>query len=237
MTTKRFFAIGDIHGCLDELVLLIEKIESLREPGESIEIDFCGDYVDRGPDSKGVIQRLMQGPSNKNDTWRFVRGNHEDLFEGYLGHANFIMNGGDRTEASYGFEPAPKHHMEWVNKLPFMLVRENHVIVHGGLEPGVSLENQRQEVVTWIRDKFLRLKDTEWDGKHIIHGHTPKHSGKPAFSEPELLSWRTNLDTGCCFGGPLTAGEFQKDSPTGPTRVIRVFGDLPQITVENIKCN
>lgn len=226
--TNRFFAIGDIHGCLDELLMMIDKIESLRHSGENLEIDFCGDYIDRGPNSKGVIQRLIQGPSNKGDTWRFVRGNHEDLGLGLLGHANFIMNGGYETEASYDYEGFPKHHREWMENLPHMLIRENHVIVHGGLEPGIDLNNQRPEVVTWIRDKFLRLKENQWS-KHIIHGHTPKHSSKLLFSEPELLSWRTNLDTGCCFGGPLTAGEFLKDFPMGPVRILKAFSDQCEV--------
>lgn len=216
----RVYAIGDIHGCLDPLERLLEKIDDdlAGHEGEA-HLVFLGDYVDRGPDSRGVIERLVAGPLPGSHAV-FLMGNHEQKMVELLdrsadkGDASaWLAFGGDATMASYGVEPsdllAANRPIEDVlsDIVPgphrdFLVGLDNHhrigdyLFVHAGIRPGVALEEQSARDKMWIRAPFLESKDDH--GVHVVHGHTPTKG-------PDRRPNRTGIDTGCCYGGDLTA--------------------------------
>lgn len=216
------YAIGDVHGRHDLLAAALDAIET--HAGDRPANVIClGDYVDRGPQSRQVIETLMAGPRRPGDDWTCLRGNHEDLMIGaHRGDIALVDcwmgNGGVQALASYGAEGVPAEHIAWLDSLPYMAADDHRVYVHAGLMPGHAPEAQQPEWVTWIRDRFLLAgADPVWGGKHVVHGHTPDE-------EPELLGWRTNLDTGACWTGTLTVGVFERDRPGGPVELLVVQG-------------
>lgn len=228
---EKIFAIGDIHGEFELLLKLMEKIEARRENDEGFIVVFLGDYVDRGPDSRSVVEFLMKGPSNPKDQWICLKGNHEDMMVEALSAGgmddwlHWRRNGGDATQASYNGATRDEvsHDVSWMKDLPVMLEMDNHVFVHAGLMPGFDLDHQDEQTCMWIRDRFLRANGTDWN-KHVVHGHTPHHGMKPKISEPELLPWRTNLDTGAFHTQVLTAGLFDRNINSGPIEIIQAEG-------------
>ena len=220
---RQLYAIGDIHGEIDKLRAILAQIEYRRVDGRPQTIVFLGDYVDRGPDSKAVIETLMAGPSNPEDTWICLKGNHEDLminwyYGGTSEYGQWVVNGGHQTLESYGGRhiDVPKEHIEWLNKLPFYHETENHIFVHAGFMPFIELVNQQESVCIWIRNRFFDAPmGRGFEGwKYIVHGHTPRGG-------PDIQSWRVNLDTGACFGGALTAALFDRDKPGTPVDVLQ----------------
>lgn len=218
------YAVGDIHGCLGLALAAFDAIEA--DAGErGADIVCLGDYVDRGPDSRGVIELLMAGPRRAGDTLVCLKGNHEELMaESGAGDLSatscWLGNGGRETIASYGHGGVPPEHFSWASGLPVMVADDHRVFVHAGLMPGFSPEGQDPATCMWIRDRFLRCGD-EW-GVHIVHGHTPQWDGKPDPTQPELLPHRTNLDTGACWTGVLTVGVFDAEIAGGPIRVLPI---------------
>ncbi|WP_300573545.1 metallophosphoesterase family protein [Phenylobacterium sp.] len=216
------YAIGDIHGRLDLLEAALAEIE-LRS--QSATVVFLGDYVDRGPESRGVVELLMGGPRRPGDTFVCLKGNHEAMMvhclaeEAMLGW--WIGNGGGATLASYGGE-VPPDHLAWIDGLPLMHREADRVFVHAGLMPGYGLDEQDEEAVLWIRDRFLRCTPKDHDfGVHVVHGHTPAWDGKPDPAKPELLPHRTNLDTAAFHTGVLTVAVFGESGP--PTSAFAVM--------------
>jgi serine/threonine protein phosphatase 1 len=228
MKRKLTYAIGDIHGHLNSLVQLLDHIETHRQYCDAESTIICvGDYVDRGPNSKGVIELLMKKQSEK---FICLMGNHENMFlnamvdDRDMSYYIYPDNGGHETLKSYGFA-VDTDHLLWLSGLPFMHEDEHRVYVHAGIDPWVELKDQQPEVCMWIRDKFLRADGASFQ-KHVVHGHTPYHHGKQDVIKPELLPHRTNLDTGVCFGGLLTAAVFDDSIPNGPITYFQVAGDL-----------
>lgn len=220
------FAIGDIHGRLDLLERAADAITDYLALREALGHVIClGDYVDRGPDSKGVIDFLME--AERLGALTCLKGNHEELMlEGLAGRGLglWIGDGGGATLASYGDAGVPDEHKEWLAKLPSVLEADGRIFVHAGLFPGIPLSQQDDEQMMWIRDRFL-LAEKDFAGwPHIVHGHTPVHLWKQNPAEPELLSWRTNLDTGAFHTGVLTVGVFADDR-RGPIAVLKVSID------------
>lgn len=221
MTHRLTYAIGDIHGRLDLLQQALQLIEG--DAGQrGAEIVFLGDYVDRGHDSRGVIDLLSGGPGRICDRYVCLMGNHEDMMlqaaggrEPHLSH--WLDNGGDATLASYA-GAIPVEHLRWLQALPRLYEGEHQLFVHAGLMPGYALAEQKDEWLVWIRERFL-CAAPQWD-KHIVHGHTPQWSGKPDPTQPEQLAHRTNLDTMAYASGILTVGVFE--GPGGPKRLLRV---------------
>lgn len=215
------YAIGDIHGRLDLLKLAADAImDDLA--GRSGRVICLGDYVDRGPDSKGVIEFLMG--AQRDGAMTCLKGNHEDMLVDSCMHGRdegmWLGNGGMATIASYGGEIDPDH-VAWMASLPTIVEAAGRVFVHAGLMPGAPLEGQEDDVVMWIRDRFL-LAERDFIGwPHIVHGHTPSHPWKTDPAEPELLAWRTNLDTAAFHTGVLTVGVFEGDGGP-PARVLRI---------------
>jgi serine/threonine protein phosphatase 1 len=228
------FAIGDIHG---ELALLLAAADAIRRycSRHLKHVVLLGDYVDRGPNSRGVVDYL-----ERRDTRPItcLRGNHEQLMLDALADPSeptlrrWTELGGDATLASYGADTIgvealkriPAAHIAWLKRLPHAAVDAHRIYVHAGLEPNVPLQNQNERTLLWIRDKFLKAKGPEAFpvGKHIVHGHTPSWRGKPEAAMPEFLEHRTNLDTGAYATGLLSIGVFDAARPGGPVDLISI---------------
>lgn len=210
----KHFAIGDIHGRFDLLSAALEAIGDLEE--QNARLVFLGDYIDRGPQSREVVEALMA--ISISDRVICLRGNHEELMvDGLCGDAmdrmHWLSNGGRAALASYGGD-VPQAHLDWVRNRPVCYETDTHFFVHAGVRPGVPLDRQDPAEMVWIRGLFL---DSRADfGKHVVHGHTPDE-------EPELRLNRTNLDTGAFHTGRLTVGVFE--GPGGPTEVWAVRED------------
>jgi serine/threonine protein phosphatase 1 len=206
----KLFVIGDIHGCAKELKSLLHKLPLDRD---SV-ILFLGDYVDRGPDSKAVIDIILE----LSQIYKVItlKGNHEWLFTEYLANpkdpaasSNFILNGGSNTLASYSADgktfKVPKAHRDFLAGLRLSASTETHFFVHAGVPPDFDFSSTEVDKKTahqfmWIRSVFLESKK-KWP-KIVVHGHTPVET-------PEILPNRINLDTGCVFGRRLSAMNMQ----------------------------
>lgn len=204
------FAIGDIHGCFDELESLVAACDLLSE-GENARFVLIGDYVDRGPDTRKVIDFLMESQHREPDRFICLRGNHEAMLIDAANKdrsdrdlMNWWANGGEQTLDSYGVnDPGeiPADHLAWMKALPLKFSDRKRLYVHAGVRPGVSIADQSERDLLWIREPFLSCDDDY--GALVVHGHTPTKSGLP-----DLRSNRLNIDTGACFGRPLTAALF-----------------------------
>jgi len=219
----RVYAVGDIHGCSALLDLLHEAI--VRDAGSWLgekQIVYLGDFVDRGPDSKGVIERLMHGVP-EGFRAHHVKGNHDqaalDFLEDPETYRVWRSFGGADTLLSYGVRPPlfesveqmveardafetrlPKEHLAFLRELPLMVTIGDYLFVHAGVRPGVPLDKQVEEDLLWIREEFLFSSVTH--GKVVVHGHTPL----PA---PVRASNRISVDTGAYATGILTAAVLE----------------------------
>lgn len=227
------YVFGDIHGRMDLLSALMARIteECAERPGRAV---FLGDYVDRGPASRQVVEALMHAQEYGATTC--LKGNHEDLMvQAWRKRSGWALdcwmnNGGEQTLRSYGWDGmscgeglnlVPEAHIDWMDALPTMVRDGQRIYVHAGLMPGLAFEDQDPETCMWIRDRFLRARASDLPG-HVVHGHTPYHELKPEPSAPELLPHRTNLDTGAFRSGFLTAGVFNQQTAT-PVRLLRAI--------------
>ena len=192
----RLLAIGDIHGCLNQLNALLAQVA----PTFGDQVIFLGDYVDRGPDSSRVIDYLIAFGKTLPSTV-FLRGNHDQMFTDYLDGLEptaFLMNGGLKTLSSYqnnGLWPIPASHRTFLETLHNSYETEGYIFVHAGLRPGVPLAKQEISDLLWIRREFV-TSGYDW-GKTVVYGHTP-------VEEPLLTETRMGLDTGCVYGRQLT---------------------------------
>lgn len=213
------YAIGDIHGCIGPLKKLLEKIEQNTPDGGTVV--FLGDYVDRGPDSKAVVDLIMAGPQKKGWKWIALMGNHEDMMVGaVLGHYDpewWIGNGGDATIASYG-ERLDGKHIEWMLNLPQLHEDEHRIYVHAGVDETVPLAEQTEKELLWSR-KPPHYSGEYW-GKHLVHGHTP------ASQNPITVGNRTNVDSAAVFGGKLSCVVFADDMPGEPIDIMSVRSEV-----------
>lgn len=215
------YAIGDIHGRLDLLERAAQAITADLD-GRDGHVVCLGDYVDRGPDSRGVIEFLMR--AQREGALTCLKGNHEEIMlDGVAGRnlGLWIGDGGDATLESYGGAGVPKAHLDWMAGLPTCVEISGRLFVHAGFMPGERLEDQEPEVMMWIRDRFLLAEKDFADWPHIVHGHTPHHPWKPDPTKPELLPWRTNLDTAAFHTGVLTVGVFEGEGGP-PTKTLRI---------------
>jgi serine/threonine protein phosphatase 1 len=222
---QRIFAIGDIHGCLNLLDDLIERIVGLRDrrgpaAGED-RLIFLGDYIDRGPDSCGVVERLLTGLP-VGFVADFLMGNHERMLLDCLDESSnsvvWLLNGGAQALDSYrrpgkGLYPAinpraglrnvlPAAHVAFFEALKLHVTFGDYAFVHAGIRPGRSLADQDEQDLLWIREPFLSY--TEPFERFIVHGHTPR-------LEPDIQANRIGIDTGAVFSGRLTALVLEGD--------------------------
>jgi serine/threonine protein phosphatase 1 len=214
------YAIGDIHGMSRQLRALVDKCRH-HAAGRPMKFVFIGDYIDRGPDSRGVIEFLMRLQTQRPDEATFLMGNHETLALSAVACSDFmddwIENGGASTLRSYSAASAaelPGDHIEWLRSLPLGCDDGQRFFVHAGINPENPLDEQDWQDLLWIREPFL--SDKRDYGRLIVHGHTPTRDGKP-----DLKRNRLNIDTGAVFGGPLTAAVFTDDQ-TDPIDFVQV---------------
>ena len=222
----RVYAIGDVHGRADLLQSLLTVIDAdlaRSAPRRAIHV-FLGDYVDRGPDSRGVLDLLI-ARSRSHETV-CLKGNHEVFLLEVLQDPTRLQEwrhyGGLLTLVSYGITPTmsptaeeqvelidglkraiPPEHLAFVQQLPSSFTCGDFFFVHAGVKPGIPLERQRDEDMLWIREEFLACE--EHFGKYVVHGHTP-------VSAPDIRSNRINIDTGAYATGNLTLLTIQGDS-------------------------
>lgn len=219
MTETVFYAIGDIHGqseCLEALHRRIDYKHQKDFPDLHGRILHLGDYVDRGPDSFGVIERVMRLEKTSRFDVVSLKGNHEQLMiQGCRSGkarawSEWQANGGEATLQSYhvqGFESPCEHHLDWMEALPTMHWDRTagYVFVHAGIDPR-RFPHEDENVRLWTRSKSFfdsaQWRSPDLEGMIVVHGHTPTHTDQPEIAE---AGRRINIDTGACFGGPLTA--------------------------------
>lgn len=213
------YAIGDIHGSLSKLRQLMARCEQ-HAAGQPMTFVFLGDYVDRGPDSAGVIRTVIDLQSKIGERVVALKGNHEAIvlgvIDGTLPADYWLAQGGIATLRSYGVEDArdlPRDHVEWLHSLRPSYDDGRRFFVHAGIDPNKPLDAQDETDLLWIREPFLL--DRRDYGRLIVHGHTPL-----ATDAPDLRSNRLNLDTGAVFGGVLTAAVFD-GAETSPTTFLQ----------------
>jgi serine/threonine protein phosphatase 1 len=214
------YVIPDIHGRHDLLSGALTEIAA-HAGGEAGLIVTIGDYVDKGPDSKQVIDRLLSGVA---DGWRLIalKGNHDAMMEQALRDparmALWIEKGGDAALASYGGDASavPQTHIAWLDQLRLMHVDAHRVYVHAGVDPEVALD--RQDEVTLLWKRYPKGYTSGFGEFHVVHGHDNDPAG------PLLYEGRTNLDTLAWRTGRLTVGVFDDDRAGGPVDFIVVTG-------------
>ena len=208
------YAIGDIHGSLDKLQRLMLRCEQ-NAAGRPFKYVFLGDYIDRGPQSAGVIACLIDLQARLGDRLIALKGNHEAMavsaVDGTAPLRLWFAQGGAATLESYGnVRPTelPSLHLDWLRSLRLSYDDGRRFFVHAGVDPEKPLDLQDEQHLLWIREPFL--SDGRDYGRLVVHGHTPLMTGTPDFRGNRL-----NIDTAAVFGGPLTAAVFD-DERTPP---------------------
>lgn len=226
----RTYAVGDIHGQLALLKAAHQRIsrDDAAHGGES-RVVHVGDLIDRGPDSRGVIEYLMRGQAD-GKPWVVLKGNHDRFLPRFVRQPDWIdagmasgshwLNhvnlGAAPTLASYGVltegrdhadiladarRAVPEAHLRWLDQLPLWHLTPDALMVHAGIRPGVDLSMQTEQDLLWIRKGFL--EDRTDHGILVVHGHTPEervtHFGN-----------RLAIDTGAAYGGPLSVVVFDE---------------------------
>jgi serine/threonine protein phosphatase 1 len=214
------YVIPDIHGRHDLLSDALAEIAA-RSNGEAGVIITIGDYVDKGPESRQVIDRLLSGVDAG---WSLValKGNHDAMMVEALRDpakmASWMGKGGDAALASYGGDPSavPPTHIAWLDRLRLLHVDAHRLYVHAGIDPEIPLDRQSQATLLWKR--YPKGFPDGFDKLHVVHGHDNFPDG------PLLYEGRTNLDTLAWRTGRLTVGVFDDDRPGGPVDFIVVRG-------------
>lgn len=213
------YVVGDIHGCYDKLQDVLDKAYEhyLRLGLEGKATIIClGDYVDRGPQSAQVVKYLRDSLETGKNNLICLKGNHEDMM--VEAEDVWFRNGGFETVKSYqDFYPNVWEDMmasdaEWMNSLPTIHWDTHRVYVHAAVNSHAPLEEQAPHANLWPR--YPQGFDEPAHGRHIVHGHTPQN-------KVLLLKNRTNIDTGSCFGGPLTVAVFKDNQPGGPVAILQ----------------
>jgi serine/threonine protein phosphatase 1 len=210
----RCYIIGDIHGCVKELARLVEALPLKKRD----RLVFLGDYIDRGPDSCGVVAYLLDLQKDASHDVVFLKGNHEDMLLSYIGLAGqhgemFFYNGGQATLASYGLSSQdlsseavlaamPPGHVEFYQGLKSYFIAGHHLCVHAGIHPQKSLREQTETELLWIRNKFIYSSHAL--PYTVVFGHTPQVD---VFYD---LPYKIGLDTGLVYGNKLSCLETEE---------------------------
>lgn len=220
------YAIADLHGRHDLLVEAINLVEKHSPDGGKVV--FMGDYVDRGPTSRQVVETLMEGPRSSGWEWVCLQGNHEEIMiAGCLGNYNWwIPNGGGATLLSYGGKlgglaseaaaMVPPAHLAWMCSLPLYHEDDHRVFVHAGVDETLELAETPGRVLQWHR--YECHYPHGYRGKHVVHGHEQYEDG------PILHAGRSDFDTMAWLTGRLAIGVFDDATPGGPVEVLEVVG-------------
>lgn len=214
----RIYAVGDIHGCADLLEGVLRRIDEHigANPIARPTLVFIGDYIDRGPSSRKVLDLLIATAKQRKTV--FLKGNHEAFLLDFIRDPNVLKqwgkNGGFETLMSYGLRPThksdkhssanlsselaaamPDQHQEFLKNLELSFRCGDYFFAHAGVRPGIPLTAQAETDLLWIREDFL-LHDGQF-GKVVVHGHTPVHN-------IDIRPNRINIDTGAYATGLLS---------------------------------
>lgn len=216
----RVYVVGDIHGRVDLLTRLHDRIRedvATSTKNRNV-IVYLGDYVDRGETSKTVIDLFLDEPLDGFERV-FLKGNHEEMMLGFLDNAPvgamWLFNGGDATVYSYGVrmespstvdhryfemqqalrEKVPDRHLSFLRGLALYHIEGDYLFVHAGIQPGVPIESQSSENLLWIREEFITSRADH--GHCVVHGHT-------IFQQPDIRPNRIGIDTGAYFTNVLS---------------------------------
>ena len=227
------YAIGDIHGRYDLLKVLLSTLESDYRSlagGRIPMLIFCGDYIDRGPESAAVLEALIWLQQRSDLNVRLLKGNHEQAFLKFLDDPDrgrdWLEFGGQATLAAYGVDaPAPEEegasfarardallaklpasHLRLLENMELMIVIGGYAFVHAGIKPGKPLSSQQEHDLLWIGDEFTEARGPF--EKVIVHGHSWRGD------KAEVLGHRVGLDTGAYATGVLTAVRLDGDDIT-----------------------
>ena len=243
----RLYVIGDVHGHLDQLQAAHDRI--FRDGGRGAVIAHVGDLIDRGPDSRGVVEYLMTG-QDQGRPWTVTRGNHDRFLPQYLLQPDWVdpglsskehwtlhsALGAPETLRSYGVDTAlppermlveakravPAAHVTYLASLPLYVLHPLALVVHAGIRPGVDLQDQVEEDLVWIRQGFLN--STADHGPLVVHGHT-------AIRTATHYGNRLNVDGGAAYGRPLCAVVIEQ----GAVHLLTDDGRVP-LEPENPSC-
>jgi serine/threonine protein phosphatase 1 len=214
----RIYAIGDVHGRADLLKKILDAIDQTlnAHPVKSVVQVFLGDYIDRGPNSREVVEILLA--RRRRHAMVCLKGNHESYAGRFLDDPSILSKwrrvGGVNTLLSYGLQPSanddpneqqeiarafadalPENHRRFLFGLPLSFTCGDFFFTHAGVRPGIPLSHQREQDLLWIRDDFL-LHEQAFE-KIVVHGHTPAQ-------KPDFRPNRINIDTGAYATGNLT---------------------------------
>ena len=219
----RVYAIGDVHGRMDLLQPLLARIAEDSVSAARFQIVFLGDYIDRGSDSRSVLETLIAGKRSRE--WVCLKGNHEAMLlsalDGTAEWEFWLANGGLETLFSYGISArelmasgrshelhdavlaaVPADHIDFLRNLDMSLTVGDYFFCHAGIRPGVALDRQVEGDLLWIREAFTQSNVSH--GKRVVHGHTP-------VMEAEILSNRINIDTGAYLTNRLSCAVLEGD--------------------------
>jgi serine/threonine protein phosphatase 1 len=226
------YAVGDVHGQKEMLARMLKSLEPRLRAGDRIV--FVGDYIDRGPDSAGVIEELLE-VSGRHPSTLFLRGNHEQMMLDARAQSDpewahraeairhdalrlWFANGGEDTLASYPgigrggwWRRVPEDHWEFLDQTRLEWEHPPFHFVHAGIEPdGVEwpYADEGLDPRLWIRDEFLH-SDSDFGGRIVVFGHTPMEA-------PLVEAHRIGIDTGAAYGGPLTTVALSPEAPGDP---------------------
>jgi serine/threonine protein phosphatase 1 len=233
--SPRVFAFGDIHGCNAELNVLLESLRSQHNATKADQFVFIGDYIDRGPDSKGVIDTLLAWKEEFPKTI-FLKGNHEDMLLSFLGMGGssgqvYLVNGGAEFFKSYGIETTgplsevakslPREHLRFLTSLELGVSIGEFLFVHAGINPLFELGAQKPHDLMWIRGEFIPVEHKL--GKTVVFGHTP-------FADVMLhMPFKIGIDTGLVYGNLLSAVELVEGT------VLQVDRGGDQVSVSSLR--
>ncbi|MHB8068083.1 MAG: metallophosphoesterase family protein [Desulfobaccales bacterium] len=198
------YAVGDIHGCLDQLEMLLDEVQPDLEKDILL---FVGDYIDRGPDSQGVVDYVLKLQQKyPREHVVCLKGNHETMFLDFLQGRErelFLFNGGLNTLRDYWGDNwdmkkelvLPRDHASFYRELRLYYETPDYIFVHGGLKPGLPLVEQEEKDLLWIRGEFIT--SIEDFGRLVVFGHTP-------FKSPLVMPNKIGIDTGAVYGNFLT---------------------------------